>query len=209
MEQNKVSYFFSMSEHVFAPIYEYLTQSVEKRIPISFHEIDVLDLGGGNGKWLFSLLKKGVKSGTLVDIEQEMVSFANKYFVENLDSDNWKAFQGSANEIPLLSESHNLIVSRSSMHMWDNLQQCWYEMYRVLKPGGFAFLGRGYGPDLPDKIRREVKVNRKKLREKTQDFKEEPPSPKPEDLTKIAQTAGFSEIEIIPDGRAYWILAKK
>lgn len=209
MEKDSTKHYLDISEKVFAPIYDYLTQSVIKRIPIELQNIDVLDLGGGNGRWLFSLLEKGARSGILIDIEPEMIEHAKIRLAESFSNNKWRALQGSAKSLPIDSEVCNLIVSRSSMHMWEDLEKCWKEMHRVLKEGGYVFLGRGYGPDLPLEVRNQVKANRKKFKTANVINKAEPPSPAPENLAVIAEDNGFSCIEIIPDSKAYWILAKK
>lgn len=209
MNEYTAEYYMKMSEKVFAPIYPYLASAIISRVAHDTNKLKVIDLGGGNGKWLLTMLTEGIKYGTLIDASPEMIEYAKIKLEANCATKNWQAILGDASSIPLESESHNLIISRSSMHMWEDIQLCWQEMHRVLTPSGYAFLGRGYGPDLPDEIRSKVKATRKALRNPNKVHKEEPPSLEPNELISIAQKAGFTKTEIIPDAKAYWILAKK
>ena len=199
-----------MSGQVFRPIYPYLCESAFKRSRIKPEDAEVVDLGGGSGLWLEVMLEKGIKKGILVDVSEEMVETTRARLAGNYSPDSFKALVGGADAIPMENESCNLIISRSSMHMWPNLDKCWQEIHRILKPGGAAFLGRGYGPDLPDEIRRQVKAQRKSLRAKKPEIpKEEPPSPDPFELGAKVYSLGFKEVSIIRDAKAWWILAIK
>ncbi|MGM0600314.1 MAG: class I SAM-dependent methyltransferase [Candidatus Rifleibacteriota bacterium] len=199
-----------MSGHVFRPIYPYLCESAFQRSRIQPQDAEVVDLGGGSGLWLEAMFQKGIKKGTLVDVSAEMVETAQSLLGDNYSEDRFEALVGGADNIPLQDSSCNLIISRSSMHMWSNLDKCWQEIYRILKKGGSAFLGRGYGPDLPEEIRRQVKADRKKIRAKKAEIaKEEPPSPDPFELGAKVYRLGFKEVSIIRDARAWWILAIK
>jgi len=50
-----------------------------------------------------------------------------------------------AHKIPLGDEICDLVASRGSYHLWKNLPLVLKEIYRVLKPGGKAYIGGGYG----------------------------------------------------------------
>ena len=41
--------------------------------------------------------------------------------------------------------------------MWDDLKVGLSEVYRVLKPGGTAYIGRGFSTDLPVEIARNIR----------------------------------------------------
>lgn len=209
MKEYTTEHYINMSERVFAPIYPYLTSAIINRISHETNRLKVIDLGGGSGKWLTTMLNEGIEYGTLIDISPDMIETAKAQLEAHYTENNWQVLLGNASNIPLESESHNLIISRSSMHMWEDIELCWQEMCRVLSPNGYAFLGRGYGPDLPPEVRAKVKATRKELRNPNKVHKEEPPSLEPNTLVNIAKKAGFPNVEIIPDGKSYWILANK
>ncbi len=157
------------------------------------------------------MLDKGAQYVSLVDINPAMVVYANKRLKQKFSTKQFSTISADAASLPIDDASHNIIISRSSMHMWENLEKGWHEMYRVLKPGGMAFIGRGYGPDIPEGVRNEVKIARKLFKQKKemQSGKEEPPSPDPFYLAKLSLDTGFTEVALIKDHKAIWLLAKK
>ena len=46
--------------------------------------------------------------------------------------------------------------------MWDDLRQGLSEVYRVLKPRGTAYIGRGFSTDLPVEVAREIRNKQNK-----------------------------------------------
>jgi ubiquinone/menaquinone biosynthesis C-methylase UbiE len=199
-----------MSEEVFRPIYPYLSESVCKRARIETSKMKVIDLGGGSGLWLEAMLDKGAAAGTVIDASDKMTAYALERIAGKYAPSKFSAKTGSADSIPLPDSSHNVIISRSSMHMWKNLENCWQEMLRVLESDGIAFLGRGYGPDLPDEVKEQVKAARKEMRAQNPlDAKEEPPSPDPFELARMAMKIGFKEVSLIKADKVVWILARK
>ena len=208
--RSEIDHYIRMSEEVFCPIYPYLCDSLLDRVSLPIEQMRVIDLGGGSGLWLEAMLDKGAASGTLIDASEQMITYAKSRIAEKFTSEQFCAITGLADKIPLADASHNVVISRSSMHMWANLEKCWQEMFRVLSDSGIAFLGRGYGPDLPDEIRQAVKMARKKIRtEEQSDFKEEPASPEPTTIVNMAFETGFKEVSLIKDNKAVWILAQK
>lgn len=53
---------------------------------------------------------------------------------------NFETRLGRAEEIPLESNSVNLVVSQSSFHEWEDAQKGLSEVFRVLQPGGRLIL---------------------------------------------------------------------
>jgi ubiquinone/menaquinone biosynthesis C-methylase UbiE len=52
---------------------------------------------------------------------------------------------GDVHALPYEEGAVNLIVSRGSMFFWDDLENAFREIYRVLSPGGATYLGGGFG----------------------------------------------------------------
>jgi ubiquinone/menaquinone biosynthesis C-methylase UbiE len=60
---------------------------------------------------------------------------------------------GDVAKIPLADASVDLVVSRGSVYFWDDLHAAFCETARVLRPGGMAFIGGGFGnADLREQI---------------------------------------------------------
>ncbi|MFZ2958671.1 MAG: class I SAM-dependent methyltransferase [Candidatus Ozemobacteraceae bacterium] len=194
-----------------APIFPQLVCSVINRIPCHLSEMTVLDLGGGDGTWIEAFFAAGVPVGILLDREAVAVE-CGTVRLSGLPGSTFLGIRGVAESIPLKSGCVDLIVSRNALHFWNPLEISIQEAFRVLKPGGNFFCGRGFGPDLSQTTREIVKERRKEYyRSFVLDRVEadEPPSPTPEVLENLLRETGFSTIQVIPDHKSYWVSAKK
>ena len=199
-----------MSEHYLMPVYQYLTRTLLRLTSLIPEQTDVVDLGGGNGLWLSYMLDHGFKSGALVDADYEKIQATSAMLAEKYATASWQAIQADVCNIPVPAGAFNLIVSRSSMHLWPDLPAAWREISRITRPGGYVFSGRGYGPDLPEDLRQAVKAAKHQhLYGDRGEAHREPPSLSGEELSELAAGVGFSTLAIIPDHKAYWFLAVK
>jgi len=106
----------------------------------------MLDIGCGGGHMGLSVLKAapGLR-GVLLDKNPEAVSIAERRAAEWGLRDRTVAVVGDVQQIPLADGSIDLAVSRGSLPFWENLEQAFSEILRVLAPGGMAYLGGGMG----------------------------------------------------------------
>jgi arsenite methyltransferase len=97
----------------------------------------VLDLGSGGGIDVFMASKKVGKSGKVygLDMTDEMLALANKN-KEQLDIDNVEFIKGYIEDIPLSSNSIDLIISNCVINLSEDKEKALSEAYRVLKEGG-------------------------------------------------------------------------
>ncbi len=206
-----VDNYIIQSERALSPIFSPLARFILQETGTDVSAARVLDLGGGTGQLLEAFCEIGVQSAILIDPVPEMVFHARSRFRRPPARSGFSGVLGRAEEIPLSDETVDLIVSRNSLHMWSDLPRALRGMFRVLKPRGSVFLGRGYGPSLSEDVRKKVKADRKAIRDQSGEppGAEEPPSPAPELLCMLAEDAGFISPRVIPDGKAYWILAGK
>lgn len=201
-------FFIQQTELALRPIYPVLANTVLKAIPDDLSGKTVVDLGGGVGLWGDTMLEHGLGTAILVDEDDDMATYAKTVFGDPRKAGNRLLVRGRAEAIPLREGSVDLIVSRNSMHLWHDIPQAWMEIGRVLAPGGWAFLGRGFGPDLPAAVRDEVKEKREALCD-PRNIEEEPPSPDPGYTVSLAERAGLTKVALIPDHKAWWILVHK
>lgn len=113
-------------------LYENLAQVVQKHTPTSNPLI--IDLGVGPGLLAIEILKK-IPDARIVGIDPsvDMLKLAKQ-------NTEFEAIKSVSENIPLLSNSTDMIVSRFSLTYWKKPNDSFVEMYRVLKPGGKVVL---------------------------------------------------------------------
>jgi ubiquinone/menaquinone biosynthesis C-methylase UbiE len=87
-----------------------------------------LDIGCGTGNYTIALQKRGFHF-TGVDPSHQMLDEAKSKSSEI----DW--FFGSVEKIPFVDEFFNGAIATLTVHHWDNLQDGFNELFRVLKPG--------------------------------------------------------------------------
>lgn len=62
-----------------------------------------------------------------------------------------------AQALPFKDNYADIIVSRGSFQFWKDKRLAFSEIYRVLKTGGIAFIGRGFSENLPVEIAKNIR----------------------------------------------------
>ena len=100
----------------------------------------IVDLGTGPGILSIELNRLLPQAKIIgVDLSSDMLEIAGKNANEAGVS-NYETRLGRAEEIPVESNSVNLVVTQSSFHEWEDPQKGLSEVFRVLKPGGALIL---------------------------------------------------------------------
>ena len=100
----------------------------------------IVDLGTGPGLLSIELNKLLPQAKIIgVDPSSEMLKIARKN-ADEAGMSNYETRLERAEEIPIESNSVNLVVTQSSLHEWENPQKGLSEIFRVLKPGGSLIL---------------------------------------------------------------------
>ena len=98
----------------------------------------VLDLGCGTGwatRRLAGLVSNGLAVG--VDISDEMVRLARR---DSVELENVLFVTGAADQIPWQENFFSLLLSVDSAYYWPDLERAAGEIFRVMSPGGRAFV---------------------------------------------------------------------
>ena len=95
------------------------------------NEIDFVDVGAGTGIWTRMVCKKGVKSATAVEPNDDML-FNGKSENRELPI-RW--VKGTAEKLDLSDASMDWVTMASSFH-WADFEKATREFNRVLRPGG-------------------------------------------------------------------------
>ncbi len=104
-----------------------------------------IDLGGGPGMlgiWIARLTDMQV---TVYDLLPECVALVPQNSSENGVSNRVKATQGKAEDMQFPDNSTDLVVSRGSVFFWEDQKKGLSEVYRILRPGGWGWIGGGFG----------------------------------------------------------------
>ncbi|PKK89139.1 MAG: SAM-dependent methyltransferase [Candidatus Wallbacteria bacterium HGW-Wallbacteria-1] len=159
---NKQDYegFVDISRNVFAPVYPVIAEMVLKESGIS--EGTCLDLGSGPGGLGISVAKASALDVILLDISMKMLSAANDDIIREKLSDRVKIMHCDVHSIALPDDSVDLVVSRGSVFFWEDLPRALNEVWRVLRPGGVAWIGGGFGnPEILKTIESSMKARDK------------------------------------------------
>ncbi|MGD8777425.1 MAG: class I SAM-dependent methyltransferase [Ignavibacteria bacterium] len=113
-----------------------------------------IDLGGGPGMLAISLAKITDLHVIVYDLMKECVELVPQNCRDNgVTDDKVEAMQGKAEDMKFEDNSIDLVVSRGSIFFWEDQPKGLSEVYRVLKPGGWAYIGGGFGSkELLDEI---------------------------------------------------------
>jgi ubiquinone/menaquinone biosynthesis C-methylase UbiE len=123
--------------NIFQRNYEVVASDIVSYCPAG----SILDIGTGPGRLLMKLYEQS--SGlrvTGVDISSAMVAKARKNLEKDGLSELIEVQEGSADALPFADHSFDTIVSTGSIHHWKNPEAGLNEVYRVLKPGGYALM---------------------------------------------------------------------
>lgn len=101
----------------------------------------ILDLGCGTGVECFIAAKQVGKDGIVygLDMLDEMLNVANtakRQVITHLGYDNIIFLKGDMEKIPLPDESVDVIISNCVINLIHNKRKVFFEIFRVLKPGG-------------------------------------------------------------------------
>lgn len=142
--QAKANEFDQISRNIFYPIYPVIAQQIlEARNGIS--EGTCLDVGSGPGYVGLAIAKQTKMKVCLYDMDREALEIAEKNIHKAFLEDRVYVMHGNVEEIPCPDETFDLITSRGSLFFWEDKVKAINEIFRVLKTGGMAYLGGGFG----------------------------------------------------------------
>jgi len=191
----------NISRTTFKEIYPLIAGQIIERCGIK--EGIGIDIGSGSGALAIALGKITDLKMYSLDISTEMHQIAKQNIInERL---TYKIFPliADVHQLPFNGEFADLIISRGSMFFWKDLTRCFREIYRVLKPSGFAYIGGGFGSaKLKEQIKKSNKESKNSEHVKI-------PKINIEELQKSLYNAEIKNYEIINDDSGLWVLIKK
>jgi len=180
-----------------------------------------IDLGAGKGQVAMPLIEKTGNPVLMLDPDADAMAEGLESARQKGLADRLSAVVGVAEEMPFLDNSVDLVVSRGSIFFWDDPAKGLREVYRVLRPGGKAYIGGGAGSGYP-KWATERLIQQRKARLRGGDAEEWErfvALRRPEQLRKWAEAAALPDVQIMGKGavsaddprvgQGVWLLLKK
>lgn len=147
--------FDQLARQFFAPVYPVIAAQFLETSKISGGLC--LDLGCGSGYLGLAIARLSNLVVSLVDSNPEMLALARRNIKEHRLEKRVSTLLADVHRIPLADCTVQLAVSRGSVFFWQDLPQAFSEIYRVMAPGGRAFIGGGFGtPEIKKQIDEEM-----------------------------------------------------
>jgi ubiquinone/menaquinone biosynthesis C-methylase UbiE len=189
---------------VFAPIYPVIAEQI--KAVTSIKEGRCLDAGCGTGALGIALAKITNFHITFFDQSEDMLDLAFGYAFSNGLVDRNTLVCGDIHAIPLPDEDVHLVISRGSSPFWDDWHKAYSEILRVLKPGGIAYIGGGFGnAELRESIIKTMSENNPDWRNSFKDRI----GPEREALPGILASLKPTHYQIIDDESGFWAVITK
>lgn len=185
-----------------APVYPALAQQIVEDYRIS--EGVCVDVGGGSGMLSTELARITNLTCYVLDIDPYAVRLCNLLAEESDLIGRVRGVEGDAMDLPFKDGFADLVVSRGSIFFWPDQLRGVLEAYRILKPGGVAFIGGGFSRILESAIR--TPLAEAKRRDFVEGRNRAGWRALEDDLVPRAQESGIARISLIEEPIAGWWL---
>ena len=161
-----------------------------------------VDLGAGKGQVSIPLIEATGNPVVMVDPNVESLMKGLAAAREKCLENRLFAVVGVAENLPFLDNSVDLVVSRGAIFFFDDPAKGLREVYRVLRPGGKAYIGGGAGGGYPEwATKKLVEQRQQKMKgdeaEKWQRFVE---LRRPEQMRQWAEDADLPRFRVMGEG---------
>jgi len=171
----------------FAPVYPALARQIVQDYGI--RKGVCVDVGGGTGHLGMEVAKQTDLTVYNLDIDTDAVRLSGILVDEAKLRGRVRPIEGDALDMPFKDGFADLVISRGSIPFWPDRAKGLQECYRILKPGGVAYIGGGFSRILAPEIRTAIveRHNKAFAKHLPAGFK------RPDDLDQVARRAGIPE----------------
>jgi ubiquinone/menaquinone biosynthesis C-methylase UbiE len=187
---------------VFFPVYPVIAHQILKKANIDYGHC--LDIGCGPGNLSLSLATFSDLKVFAMENSRNMCRIAKENIQKYRLEARIKPVFGHPEMIPFEDACMDLVVSGGSFFFWKNLPQGFAECRRVLRPGGMAYLGGGFGTgELRDTI-----ASRMRSLDPLWDTACDDAYARcnPHQVRSSLAAAGVFEYDLILDDSGYWVV---
>ena len=174
---------------VLKPVYGPLAEQIAADFKLAKKTGIGIDLGGGPGTLIIELCKHTQLHWVNADINPHFFPYFYKEAEKHGLGHHVSAIFADAQALPFRSDYADIIVSRGSYRFWTDKVQAFREIYRVLKPGAAAYIGRGFSENLP--VETAKKIRAKQGKKMSYDLEE-----KAKELREVMNELGIKEYRI-------------
>ncbi|MBP3791631.1 MAG: class I SAM-dependent methyltransferase [Methanobrevibacter sp.] len=100
----------------------------------------ILDVGCGGGININRMSKKAKKVYG-VDYSIESVKLSREVNMQEIYDGKVEVVKGDVQDLPFDDESFDIVTAFETVYFWPNIEKCFGEVKRVLKPGGIFLIG--------------------------------------------------------------------
>jgi len=146
------------SRELLNPVYEPLAKQIVDDFKLAERSSGTgIDLGSGPGNLIIELCKYTRLHWINADINPYFFAYFHMEAEKKGFANQVSSIFADAQALPFKDDYADIIVSRGSYHFWENKELAFSEILRVLKPGGIAYIGRGFARDMPVDIARSIR----------------------------------------------------
>lgn len=160
--EQAAEYFNKTAKTVLHPAYSFLAADIVERFHLKTKHGIGIDVGGGTGDLVIQLSKLTLD---FYWVSTDINPYFSKYVLNNASENNCAHQVGfmaaDAHSLPFKNNFADVVVSRASLQFWKDKEKVFREILRVLKPGGKAYIGRGFAETMPLKELKELRAKQK------------------------------------------------
>ena len=146
------------SHRVLAPVYAPLAEQIVADFNLDNKTGIGIDVGSGPGTLIIELCKRTQLHWINADINPHFFPYFCREAKKHGFGHRVSTIFADAHMLPFRDNYAEFVVSRGCFHLWKDKVQAFSEIYRLLKPGGVAYIGRGFSRNLPVETAKKIRA---------------------------------------------------